>query len=180
MANKNNLTQYVSWILENFGKILAEAKETRKFNYQLIGWQKGKNIAEDRLVVKIVGTNTNVPLTPLEIYEDDQLVNGFSPADVKIIATLAVSVKCAPKYKLLLQDFRGNLDSYVIVYGEKGTSKKFRATVDDLAKNMKLITEFSQEDAFKIGKAFAENQVRKERKLMDMLKLIKINKQKNF
>lgn len=170
MAGKHNITQYTKWAFDNLGKLIQEAKEARRFNYQIIGWQKGACASEDRLVVKVVGANTSIPLTPLEIYHDNSLINGFSPSDVKIIATLALSVQNEPECQLLLQEFRGSLDDYVIVYSEKGGAKRFRITVEELAKNMALIKKFSQEDAFHLGMAFAENQVRKEKKLLRALK----------
>lgn len=168
--NSHIFAQYLNWIIGNLNKIIIEAKESRKFKYKIISWQKGKNIEEDRLIMRVVGTHTNVPLTPLEIYNDDELIKGFSPSDVKIIATLALSCKCNAKYELLLQEFRGNLDDYFMVYGTKGLVKKLRISVDDLSKNMELIDGFSPQDAFKIGRAFAENQIRKEKKLINAMK----------
>ncbi len=164
--------RYVTWVSENLGKVLAETKKSREFNYKIVDWEKGDNVSDDKLIINVVGTNINIPLKPGVIYADDQLIKGFHPLDVKIISTLALSCEPTSKYQLLLQDFRSDIENYTIVYGHKNLSKKLRISVDDLARNMTLIDGFSPQDAFKIGETFAENKIRNERKIINAMKKI--------
>ncbi|QLH43820.1 MAG: hypothetical protein HWD59_14755 [Coxiellaceae bacterium] len=109
-------------------------------------------------------------MTPLSIYNDHALLAGFAPHDIKMIFTLVKSLEAAPKYQLLVTEFRTKLADHLLTIKVK-TKKLLRLSLNELAKNLGMIKEFSPQEAFQLGMLYGEYQLEREQELLhDLIK----------
>ena len=139
----NSIRSRVKVIFNSFRGYVNEAKESRRFSYEIIGWKENGDIASDQIIVQVIGTSTCIKITPLEIYKDDQWIKGFSPLAVKTISTLAVMIQNAPKYKLMLQDFRNSVEQEILVLRSEENNDFIRITATELMKHFNIIEKHS-------------------------------------
>ncbi|OGT54285.1 MAG: hypothetical protein A3F17_06990 [Gammaproteobacteria bacterium RIFCSPHIGHO2_12_FULL_41_15] len=114
---------------------------------------------ESQLTIQIVGKNITFKATAAEIFEHDQLLEGFSKQEVKLITYMACKTKEQPKYNIVLQEFSAKLNRLIFKLQKCDSTDVLFKTAEDISKDPSLINGLSQRDAHKIGYAAAMEQL---------------------
>lgn len=105
---------------------------------------------EYTVVIKIIQKNVTFKVKPEEILANDELVDQFSPRDIRALTYLGYLGINSPKYKVLAKQFsESNRVTFVIrKKGEKGLLNK---TATELSSQISLLNEMKSIDAHVVG-----------------------------
>lgn len=105
---------------------------------------------EYTVVIKIIQKNVTFKVKPEEILANDELVDQFSPRDIRALTYLGYLGINSPKYKVLAKQFsESNRVTFVIrKKGEKGLLNK---TAAELSSQISVLNEMKSIDAHVVG-----------------------------
>ena len=157
----NRFTDFMSWLLKQYRDILEYT--ARNYPFRIVDGYRVLRTGETIFTILSVGNRTPIKLTAAELAEDDDLIQGFSPKDVKRIMQAALTkskiavihggLQQTP-YKILAKNFERDAAklSYIIeqtnAYNEKIT-KTF--TLDEVTKSKEILLQFSKHDIYEIA-----------------------------
>ena len=155
---KKKKVQSLNKALMSFFRFISLTYKTTPA-FKIVGWEMSdKNIDTDELTIQVIGKRTCIKLKPLEIFYDDNLLPKFSAADIKTICILAMSAFNQPKYKIIVNDFRNNLNQEILTIRDAERAKLIKKSVHELSSNM--IKDFGPIDAYNIGLSKGRHNVR--------------------
>lgn len=141
----------ISTRIKNF---LTKYKESRSTtftpSYRLVEIvQKG----DENFVVTIQVINKNITFQtkPEEILAEDNLVNQFSPTDIRALTYLGYLGINSPKYKILAKNLSVQDNSIIFTIKKKGEKEPISMKASDLAKDKNLLNNIHPNDAHIIG-----------------------------
>ena len=79
----NPITNYVKWFVNQLNEL--QKVSPQNVIYKIAGKEKCKKSGEEKLIIQVVGKNVFVKLTPIELMNDEEMLKGFSPLDVRTI-----------------------------------------------------------------------------------------------
>lgn len=132
------------------------AKPQHVVKYRITDWVKGDIPDDDKIKVHIVNTRNEITVHPKSIICDDEIINGFSPLDVKTITMLAMSARRQPKYEIMINEFRNALGDEIITIKDNEKSTFIRKSIQELSQSLDMIDGFSPVDAYNIGRVKGE------------------------
>ena len=148
--------KYVSSIYQNISSLIEEVKVSQEHPYSIAAWvEKPSDRDKDILLYHVNGTDKYINhFSVSEIYENDDILMGFSKKEIKYISTLAIltKYKMEPKYSVVWRSFRNSLQNAEVHLKDKFSSKVFKVLISDLEREIKLIDGMSSSDAFVLGK----------------------------
>lgn len=157
----NKISDFVSWLSKQY----KEIQEFRNKNYpfRLLEERRLPKTGDTIFTVQFVGKSTCIKLTACELANDDDLIHGFSPSDVKhIIKASLTKTKLSviqggqqrPPYRIVAKNFtRGKEKLSYIIEQTSQTNKTSTHTVnlDELARSKEMLPKFSKKDIFEIA-----------------------------
>lgn len=170
VSQRIKLQNHVNQLYTNFTAIIKEIKKTREHPYEVASWIKKESREKDILVYRVTATDKYISsFSVLEIYNDDSILLNFSKQEVKYISTLAILLyyKKKPKYQLVWQNFRDQLNNGVIHLANRDKPGIIKTKIEDLEKNIALIDELSGRDAFILGKEVGVTERLREQEIID-------------
>lgn len=84
----NRFTDFMSWLAKQYREIQEYA--ARNYPFRILEERRLPRTGETIFTVQFVGKSTCIKLTATELAEDDDLIHGFSPQDVKHIMQAAL------------------------------------------------------------------------------------------
>lgn len=124
------------------------------------------------ILIQVIYTNKTFYAFPEEILANDNLVDKFSPRDVRTMTYLGYLAINQPEYKILAQRFSENTSLFVL--SKKGQKKPIIKTIDEIIKETEIFNKMHPQDAKEVGLAIANNEFSKEKlKLNEEMKIIK-------
>ena len=119
----------------------------------------------DNYIVKIqmINKNTTFNITPEEILAKNEVVDRFSPRDVRTLTYLGYLGINSPKYKILAKRLSENNEKIIFALKKKGNKKIIVKTINELIKEKDIIENLGAKDAHLVGYAFASESAKEEK-----------------
>jgi hypothetical protein len=114
--------------------------------------------------VQIISKSLAFKARPEELLAKDNIVNQFSPCDVRTLTYLGYLGINSPKFKILAQRLSENNDKLIFAIKKKGHDKLIVKTADEIVKEKDILENLKPEDAHLVGYTFATENVLEERK----------------
>jgi hypothetical protein len=110
-------------------------------------------LANDKstLTIQVIGKSTVIKCTPDEIVANDQMIEGFSKKDIRMITYLACIHANKPKYKIDTQEFCDTIKKIKFRLKKFGSNEIVSKTADQISLDKNLINKLSQEDVCSIS-----------------------------
>lgn len=138
----------------------------QKTSYKLI--EILENNDDYLVVIQLIGKNTVFNAKPEEILADDQLVDRFSPKDIRTLTYLGYLGINGPKYKILAKKLSQNEKSTFLIK-KKGHKKVTVKTADQIIHETDIIQHLNAEDAKTVGYTAASESIISEREQKEAL-----------
>lgn len=156
-------------ILRNKMKSFIELvkQETQRNNYipiyrlvEIIKSEQG----EYKVVIQIISKNLTFTTKPEELLADDEIVDQFSPRDIRTLTYLGyLGINC-PKYKILAQRLSTDTDKMVFAIKKKGDKNIIVKTADQIICEEEIIGGMTPTDAKTVGFVMASEGFQEEKK----------------
>ncbi len=127
------------------------------------------------IVIKLINKNITFNAKPEEILANDNLVDQFSPRDVRTLTYLGYLGINGPKYKILARKLSQN-EKINFILKKKGEKKIIVKTAEEITRETGIILNMNSEDAKTVGYTIASEAITEEKKQKKSL-LNKINSQ---
>ncbi len=167
---------FLSWLLKQYREIKAQM--VKHYPLRIVAVRRLPLTGETVFTVQFVGKSTCVKLKADKIAEDDALIQGFCPRDVKQIMQAALVKKKLTviaggqdkePYKIVAKNFEqeNKNPSYVVeqVHGNKRTTKTVK--LNDVTKSKEVLLKFSKQDIYEIAYTAGENSMNVAREEID-------------
>lgn len=120
-----------------------------------------KNYTPDNYwaVIKISGSDELVEEKPINLIEDDCLIQGFSPLDVRTLTLLACIELHFPSQSIVAYDFSQPEDETVFHIKERHKKYVVKKKLSELYADRQTLSEFDPIDAYRIGYFHGLNRV---------------------
>lgn len=148
--------QAIMRLIKKNRKRLYKIKKSRIFLYTIVEIRYKKSSKKYILIVQVNAKNIFFEITPYEIFKNEVLISGFSPADICAICFMLQEEKYRPQYKIMSQHFSSAEKSEVFVFSDKGMNNLIALSALDVLKDPSFIEKVSQFDAYKIGYSIGE------------------------
>lgn len=159
-------------LLNNIKSLLSLIKDARKKDvyhaiYRLV--EVFHNEQEEYMVqVQVINTRATFYIKPEEILSNDDLVDYFSPRDIRTLTYLGYLGMNSPKYKILAQRLMEN-DKLIFAIKKRGDKDIILKTAGEIIKEQDIIANLSCVDAKAIGYALAQDSLHEEIKQIEEL-----------
>lgn len=155
LSSVNKLQKFATNLISNFSDIVQEVKESREHAYAIAGWTERESVGKDSLIYRVVGTDKYISsFSVVEVYNNDEILLGFSKQEIKYISTLAMllAYKKSPKYKVVWRGFRESVGGQVIHLSDRDNPGIIKANIEELEKNISILEDMDGKEAFSLGK----------------------------
>lgn len=116
--------------------------------------------------IQIINKNKMFSVKPEEILANDDLVNCFSPCDIRALTYLGYLGVNKPKYKILAKRLSQEADKIIFSIKKKGEKSVIVKTADEIINQMNVLKDFDAEDSHAIGYVAASESVSNEKNEM--------------
>src|SRR3989339_469874 len=151
--------------IKSFIREMREAQQKQNFipTYRLI---EINQMETDDYVVTIQLINKSIVFQtkPEEILANDNLVDQFSPRDVRTLTYLGYLSINNPKYKILAQRLAENSDKVLFAIRKKGEKKILVKTADEILKEKDILNNLDAQDAHVVGYTVGSENMLNEKK----------------
>ncbi len=120
--------------------------------------------------VQIISKSLAFKAKPEELLAKDNIVDQFSPRDIRTLTYLGYLGINSPKFKILAQRLSESNDKLIFAIKKKGHDKLIAKTADEIVKEKEILENLRPEDAHLVGYTFATENVLEEKKQKDLLK----------
>ncbi len=155
----NPITNYIKWFVNQMYEL--QKVSPQNFIYKIAGKEKCKKSSEEKLVVQVVGKNVFIKLTPIELMNDEAMLKGFSPLDVRTITYLACHTGKEKKslYRIVAQFFSKTRNEEMFTIQAESDAMQIVKSAQELSSDPELINKFASQDAHRIGYVSGVEQV---------------------
>ncbi len=165
----NRFTDFMSWLLKQYREILEYT--SRNYPFRIVEARRAPRTGETLFTIQFVGKSTCIKLSADELAEDDDLIQGFAPRDVKQIIKASLikpkltviqgGLQSAP-LKIIAKNFERehNKPSYIIE--QKTTENEISTTtvsLEDVTKSKETLLKFSKQDIYEIAYTAGVNSI---------------------
>lgn len=160
-------------ILKNSKVFLSEAKGKSTFTpiYRVVEISKSD---EDEYVatIQLVQRQVTFTMKPEEILAQDNLVDCFSPRDIRTLTYIGYLELNNPKYRILAQKLSSTNDEMLFALKKKGEKKILIKTANEISKDSSLINNLPQKDAHRVGYTTGTKHILEEKRQKEQLSLL--------
>lgn len=103
------------------------------------------------IVIQMIGKSTTYKTKPEKLLGDDELVDLFSPRDIRNLTYLGYLGINGPKYKILAKRLLKDKDQTIFAVIKKGEKKYKTVTASEISTNEEILQGLTQKDAHMIG-----------------------------
>lgn len=165
----NRFTDFMSWLLKQYREILEYT--SRNYPFRIIEARRAPRTGQTMFTIQFVGKSTCIKLSADELAEDDDLIQGFAPRDVKqIIKASIIKPKLtiipggleSAQLKIVAKNFqrKHNKPSYIIE--EQTTTNETKTetiSLEDVTKSKETLLKFSKQDIYEIAYSAGVNSI---------------------
>lgn len=165
----NRFTDFMSWLLKQYREILEYT--SRNYPFRIVEARRSPRTGETLFTIQFVGKSTCIKLGADELAEDDDLIQGFAPRDVKQIIKASLiknklkviqgGLPSAP-LKIIAKNFERehNRPSYVIEQQTTGNKTSTKTvSLEDVTKSKETLLKFSKQDIYEIAYSAGINSI---------------------
>jgi hypothetical protein len=119
--------------------------------------------------IQVISKNITFDCCPEEILAKDDMVDLFSPRDIRTLTYLGYLGVNSPKYKILAQRLSKN-DQVVFALKKKGHEHTVIKTADEIMKDQDVLNTLGSKDAHLVGYTAASEQYKIEQQQKEALR----------
>jgi len=154
---------FLTSVLKWYKELKQEFNTT--YPYRIVDKKYSKKLKQDILIIQASGRNIFFESTLKEILGNEEILQGFSPQDVRNITYLYCVEVLRPNYKIIAQEYSEELQQDIFTIKKIGEDHSMRKTAEEISTDKEFIKQFGQLDAHKIGYNLGEIHSANERKL---------------
>ncbi|GAB4223627.1 MAG: hypothetical protein Tsb005_19300 [Gammaproteobacteria bacterium] len=124
-------------------------KNVHSFKVNAVSYSKA--LHQSLIQVKIITCNSNVTLPAICIFQDINLLTGFSPLDVKTIVIAALDSDKTPTYRIVAYNFCPDNKEPSLQIADTQARYVVTKTVSEIVQDRVLLTSFKPLDIYRIG-----------------------------
>ena len=118
-----------------------------------------KNDSGDyKVTIQMIGKSFVQKISPEELLADDKMVNLFSPTDIRTLTYLGYLDINSPQYKILAKRLSEDHDQTLFALHKKGEKNYQVLTASQIAKDMSILKNLTQEESYMLGMTTAHEQ----------------------
>ncbi len=165
----NRFTDFMSWLVKQYREVLDYT--SKNYPFRIVSERLVPRTGETIFTIQFVGKSTCPKITATELAEDNELIEGFAPKDVKRIVKAAIS-----KSKMTIMDGGLNQETHRIVaknFGRGGTNPTYiiefidedgatitkTLSIKDFIKRKDLLHKFGKKDIYDIAYTAGANSI---------------------
>ena len=114
------------------------------------------------VTIQLINKNITFQSRPEEILAENNLVNQFSPTDVRALTYLGYLGVNSPKYKILAKNLSHQDSSIIFTVKKKGEKRPVLKRASEIARDKELLESIDPKDAHMIGYTAGMEQTAKE------------------
>jgi hypothetical protein len=165
---------YTVWLVKQYQALQQKTQKT--YLYKIVDREICKKTNEELFLVQMTGKNVFLKMSPKEIAADDNMLQGFSPLDIRTITYFAckehfetrqqkaVEPKRNILYRIVAQTFSRRQKKQMLVIEQTHKVEVLTTSVQTVSNNPEMIDGFSPRDAHQVGYAAGIESVVNERK----------------
>ena len=146
---------------------IEQEKNIYKPNYKIIQILENED-NQHHVVIKLINKNLIFNVKPEEVLANDDLVDQFSPRDVRALTYLGYLGINSPKYKILAKKLSKN-EKITFVIRKKGDPKIITKTANEIIQEADIIRQMNPTDANTVGYTLASEAIQDEKKEKERL-----------
>ena len=156
----------------------AKNENTSTFSptHRLVGIEQNKN-KEYIAKIQVINKNVFFGVKPEEILAKDEIVNRFSPCDIRALTYLGYLGINAPKYKILANQLSEKDEKLIFMLRKKGAQKIVTKTADEIANEKDILNNLNANDAHMLGYTLASESAQLEKKQKEKIHFAIKNRQ---
>lgn len=112
---------------------------------------KQSPLGQYKFVVQIIGKSTVIECTPHELVANDQMLEGFSKKDIRVIIYFACEQRKKPRYKIIMQEFCDSFNKILFKLKKRDSNEIIFKTAAQISLDKNIINNLSQEDLCSIS-----------------------------
>ncbi len=137
---------------------LSYLQQKQTYPYKVIGKEECQKTGVEKLCIQVAGKNVFLYFVPQELVKDEEMLNGFSPLDVRTITYMALekleqgrSIEIDGLYKIEKQYFSDRKEKEMFVFRYQDKDKSIARSAQELTCDSSFIKNFNSLDANRIG-----------------------------
>lgn len=152
-------------------KLLSDLQKSKSFTpaYRIVEITQTET-DEHIVTIQIINKSVVFQTKPEEILSNDNLVDLFSPRDVRALTYLGYLSLNNPKYKILAQRLSEENDKVLFALRKRGEKKVVVKTADEILNEKEILNNLNAQDAHTVGYTVASESVINEKKLKEAAK----------
>lgn len=161
-------TDLLSWLLNQYREILEYT--ARNYPFRIVDSCRSLRTGETIFTIQFVGKSSIIKMSASELAEDDDLIQGFSPRDVKkIIKASLIKQKLTvlpgglqqASYKIIAKNFerKQKAPSYVIEQITETQTITKTVHLNEVTQSKEILLKFSKQDIFEIAFTAGANSI---------------------
>lgn len=149
--NKFHLKNGLSWLSKLYQQIRKDIANIPAYAIIEIQSKDHRPIVD----INILGTGNKLTCSPRDITSDEDFLKGFAMKDIRTLLYLDYKDQYKPRYQMIGHKIAGQNNDIMICFKHRDTGKKQELMAIELIKDTGYLTQFSPEDAYKIGYLYA-------------------------
>lgn len=129
-----------------------------------------KEQGEYSVKVQIINKNAVFHMKPEDILKDDNLVDQFSPREIRALTYLGYLGINSPKYTILAKRLSENSDGTIFALKKRGGKKVVSKSAHEIFQDKEVLSSLSATDAHDVGYTVAHESAIKEKRQKEALK----------
>jgi hypothetical protein len=111
-----------------------------------------------KVTIQMIGKGFVQKISPEELLSDDKMVNLFSPTDIRTLTYLGYLDINSPQYKILAKRLSEDHDQTLFALHKKGEKNYKVLTANEISKDINILKNLTQEEAYMLGMTTAHEQ----------------------
>lgn len=140
--------KYTAWLLKRY----SDQQQIQQNIYRVFE-VKQSSFGQHKLAIQVIGKSIVVECTPQEIAENDQMLEGFSKKDIRVITYFACEQNKKPRYKIIMQEFCDAFNKILFKLKNRDSDEIILKTAGQISLDKNLLNNLSQEDVCSISYA---------------------------
>lgn len=150
--------EFMLWLIKQYREVLEFA--ARSYPFRIVDEHRQPRTGKTIFTIQFVGKSTIIKLDADEIANDDDLIQGFSPRDVKRIVkasltkqALTVIAGGSGSCKIIAKNLNAaqNKPTYTVEHTDDNEKVTTTMELDEVTRSKDLLLKFSKQDIFEIA-----------------------------
>lgn len=140
----SSFIEFVAWFLNKYQK-----QQTAQNIYRLIDL-KQLPTGQHKLIIQVIGKSIVIEHSPQEVVANDQILEGFSKKEIRLITYIACEQRNKPRYKIVMQEFCNKFNRILFKLKKYDSDEMISRTASQISLDKNIINHLSREDVCSI------------------------------